>query len=413
MNKKIIIVGGGASGIVAAIAAARTGAQVMILEKMDRIGKKILATGNGRCNFTNINCRPADLNSQLEGFPQEVLTKFGVEQTMAFFNELGILPRVESEGRAYPLSEQASSVLDVLRMELDRLKIKVVCSSPVNLIERKKEGFSVYTEDGTQYKCNTIILATGGKAGAQYGCHGDGYSIAQKFGHSLALPRPALVQLLSNEWFFKRVKGVRTKGEVQLICDGKEVERERGEIQFTEDGLSGICIFNLSYQAGACIEQKGKCVICIDFFPDNSFEDLKDMLYKRAEVSSHKSAEEFLIGMLNKKLIPVILKVTGIKDPAQPCDLLKTKELDKITEILKGWPIPIQKLNTWKDAQVTAGGINSNEIDPSTLESKIVRGLYFCGEVLDVNGRCGGYNLQWAWSSGYVAGTEAAKRERG
>lgn len=405
---KVVVIGGGASGLIAAISAAKKGADVTIVEKMDRVGKKILATGNGRCNMTNMNSYISYYYGAEPSFISSVLSLFNVDRTIQLFKELGILHKVESEGRVYPYSDQASSVLDVLRMEVERLNIDVVYGNSVCKIERKKDGFHVYLDSNSAITADRVIIACGGNAGPQYGSSGDGFKLAKSLGHTIVVPRPALVQILSDQWFFKRLKGIRVKGKVFLKYNNKILREERGEIQFTEDGLSGICIFDLSRDVHINKDKKQRHSIIIDLFPEDTADDLKEMLQMRVAYSPQKTIEEFFIGMINKRLIPVILKLSDIHNISECCEKLNDKALDKLVHTLKEWEVPVIGTRTWQHAQVTAGGVSAYEINPETLESLLVPRVYFAGEVIDVDGKCGGYNLQWAWSSGYVAGKNSA-----
>ncbi len=408
MNQ-IVIIGGGASGLVAAIGAARKGANVVIVDKRDRIGRKILATGNGRCNMTNVNCHGQNYYESDPLFISKVLKNFSVEETINFFEELGILHKVESEGRVYPFSDQAASVLDVLRMEIDKLKIEVVYNKPVIKIEKTVKGFKLFLGKETVLEAAEIIMACGGKAGPQFGCHGDGFKLAQSLGHKVVTPHPALVQVLSNEWYNKRVKGIRVKGCVKLQCDNEIMATQKGEIQFTEDGLSGICIFDLSREVNGCIKKNKKCSILIDLFPEYTHNDLIKRIQGRLSYSNSKTIEELLIGMINKGLIPVVLKLSDIKETRENCSKLTPQQINGLVHTLKEWKVPVLGTRSWEHAQVTAGGISTDEIDADTMESLKVPGLFFAGEIIDVDGICGGYNLQWAWSTGYIAGENAAK----
>lgn len=407
----VIVIGGGASGLISAISAARHGAKVVIIEKTDRIGRKLLATGNGRCNMSNTNIADYKYNSDNSNFPLNILMHFNVDDTLGFFNELGILHRIESEGRVYPFSEQAAAVLDVLLMEVNRLNIDILYDSPVKNIDKKNNIFYVNTPTKT-VSSQKVIIACGGMAGHQYGADGSGYIIAQKFGHRIITPNPALVQILSNQWYNKRLKGVRVKGQASLVCDGEKVKNAKGEIQFNEDGISGICIFDLSRDLHEYINCGKKCFINIDMFPDYTYEDVIDILEARLTHSPNKTIEEFLIGLINKKLISVILKLSGIKDMTLKASRISQASLAEIAKLLKGWEIPVSGTRSWEHAQVTAGGVDTREIDEETLESRKISGLYFAGEIMDVDGICGGYNLQWAWSSGYIAGKNAANSSK-
>ena len=410
--KIITVIGGGPSGMAAAISAARQGAgMVRLIEKNDILGRKLLATGNGRCNLTNTNCRDA-------------------EKTLHFFEGLGLLTRVEDEGRVYPYSEQAAAVQEALVSELEHLGVEIQCGVEVQAIEKavpapgygaagKGTGYWIITGTKTGTASGTgadrlfsdaVILSTGGKAGPQYGSTGDGYRFAKAFDHNIVSVRPSLVQMVSDDPFFKSLKGVRAKGRAELLRSNQAsdheqtVDREDGEIQFTEDGLSGICIFNLSrgYVRGDHIK--------IDLFPEYGEESLKDILTGRAEALKERSMAEFFTGMIHKKLIPVILTLLSMGEERKAAELSR-EEIAAAVRLLKGWRISVTGTKGWKEAQVTAGGIDLAEINPG-MGSIIVPNLYFTGELLNVDEKCGGYNLQWAWTSGLAAGKSAAEAIR-
>lgn len=381
-GRSVTVIGGGPAGMTAAILAARQGAKtVRLVEKNSILGRKLLATGNGRCNLTNLNCSDA-------------------EETLLFFFGLGLITRSEGEGRVYPYTEQASAVQDALIGELNGLNVEILCGQEVRSIESRDSGYWIDTNQGGLYS-DAVILATGGKAGPQYGSTGDGYRFAKAFGHHVARVMPSLVQMVSDQTFFKALKGVRTKGSAELLRGNEVIDREAGEIQFTEDGLSGICIFNLSreYVSGDRIR--------IDLFPEYSAEVLEKLLTER--ISSLKSRDllQFFNGMLHKKLIPVIVELLSLKAKRNVSELTR-EDIAAVVDLLKGWEIPVTGTKGWKEAQVTAGGIELSEIDMNTMESKLEPNLYFAGEILNVDGKCGGYNLQWAWTSGMAAGKAAA-----
>jgi len=392
-EKTITVIGGGPSGMAAAISAARQGTgRVLIIEKNDILGRKLLATGNGRCNLTNTNCPDA-------------------EETIRFFNGLGLLVRTEEEGRVYPYSEQAAAVREALMNELKHLNVIIRCGTEVKAVERtENHGFRIVSEGGILYS-DAVILSTGGKAGPQYGCTGDGYRFAKAFGHRVVSIRPSLVQMVSDEPFFKSLKGVRAKGRAALYrtdqaagCE-KAVDSEDGEIQFTAEGLSGICIFNLSrsYVRGDHVK--------IDLFPEYDEKALREILSHRAEALENRNMAEFFTGMLHIKLVPVILNLLSLDEDRKAASLT-ADELSKAAQLLKGWRISVTGTKGWKEAQVTAGGVDLAEINRDTMESLYVPNLYFTGELLDVDGKCGGYNLQWAWISGLAAGRSAAMKIR-
>lgn len=395
-DKTITVIGGGPAGMTAAISAARQGTgKVRLIEKNGILGRKLLATGNGRCNLTNTNCRDA-------------------EETLRFFGELGLLTRVEAEGRVYPYSEQAAAVREALISELKHRKVEILCDLEVKAIEKTDAGtgsgssgpgksgasFRIIAENDSFF-ADAVILAAGGKAGPQYGSTGDGYRFAKAFGHNVVSIRPSLVQMVSGEPFFKALKGVRAKGQAELLRGERVMDRETGEIQFAEDGLSGICIFNLSreYVRGD--------IIRIDFFPEYRPEDLNNILTDKAKALKERRMKEFFNGILHNKLIPVVLAVLSWEE-SKKADDLSREEIEKAVQLLKGWKISVTGTKGWKEAQVTAGGIDLGEINRDTMESLLAPNLYFAGELLNVDEKCGGYNLQWAWTSGLTAGKSAA-----
>ncbi|MGI6747053.1 MAG: NAD(P)/FAD-dependent oxidoreductase [Anaerovoracaceae bacterium] len=382
-EKNITVIGGGPSGLMATISAAKQGVKdIRLIEKNPALGRKLLATGNGRCNLTNINCSDAS-------------------ETLQFFNSIGLLTRVEDEGRVYPYSGQAAAVQEILVNSLRDLQVKVYCGMEVEYIDRIGASFLIKIKDHKPIETDVLILASGGKAGPQYGSTGDGYRWVKALGHTVVSPRPSLVRLVSNLAFFKELKGVRAKGCAKLMRMNQVVEQETGEIQFTEDGLSGICIFNLSkhYAKGDMVQ--------IDLMPDFSDEILEELLLSRVQDLENRSIKELLSGMINKKLVSVVLKEIALEQESR-AGKLRRKEIQRIISILKRWQISIIGTKGWKEAQVTSGGVKLAEVDLLTMESKIVPNLYLAGELLDVDEKCGGYNLQWAWSSGMIAGKSAA-----
>lgn len=404
VQKDVIVVGGGASGLVSAIVAARQGRSVTVLEHKDRIGKKILATGNGKCNYTNRFQSQECYRGEDPSFVKPIFEQFGVEETIVFFKELGIYPK-EKSGYLYPNSEQASSILDVLRLELDHLKVEIICDEHVSKVEAQKlnsKGLVVYTHNNIYY-ANKIILATGGTASSELGSDGSGFIIAKKLGHSIIPPVPALVQLRAKEKCFKSLGGIRTQAKILLYIDGNCVDTVQGELQLTNYGVSGIPVFQLSRYAAKGLAANKKVMLNIDFLPDMSDKELKSLIEQRIKTCGYKTVEELMIGLLNKKLSYVLIKEAGV-DSNKLSTQLHNKDIDRLVGIIKSFTATIQETNPFSNAQVSAGGVLTEEIHDKTLESKLIKGVYFTGELLDIDGTCGGYNLQWAWSTGYIAG---------
>ena len=402
----IIVIGGGASGMTAAIAAARAGAFVTILEHGVRVGKKLLSTGNGRCNLTNLDQNCKNYRGSRPDFALEVLQQFSVADTLKFFEELGIYTK-NRNGYLYPKSDQASAVLDVLRMELSRLGVAVECEVNIKEILSAEDGFTIKTDKGT-WSSKKLILATGGKAAPKTGSDGSGYTLAKALGHRIIPPAPALTALKAEGDFFKNLAGVRTDARVTLCIDGQSSYSETGELQLTAAGISGIVVFQASRFAARALLAGRRVEAVLDFLPDFDKESWDIFLDRRIRHNDYKTIEEFLIGLLHKKLILVLLKQTGIQRERR-ADRLSGREWRLLWENLHGFLVKIIGTNSFDSAQVCSGGVDTKEIDGRTMESKRLPGLYFAGELVDIDGACGGYNLQWAWSSGTVAGRWAAK----
>lgn len=407
-KKHVIIVGGGASGMLAAIAASRQGAEVTILERNPRIGKKILATGNGRCNFTNINTEIGCFHGNNPKFAYSALSIFGPWETINFFEKLGIAHKVEEFGKVFPMSDQASSVLDVLLYELKEIGVSIVCNAYVTKIIHQNGRFEIGLENGTRFEGESVILSTGGKAMPSTGSDGNGFELAGKLGHTIVDIFPGLVQLKLEGSFFKQIEGVKFVGTAEILDNNKSVAKDRGDILFANYGVSGPPILQISRKAGELLQQNKEAILKITIMDQNSKEELKRLLAARFANSSRKTVEFSLVGLVNKRLIPVLLKQAGIKDLRLPAANLSNRDCERITNILTDWRFRVRGTKSWPSAQVTAGGVDTKEIIPNTMESKIIKGLFFAGEIIDIDGQCGGFNLQWAWSSGLVAGQNAA-----
>ncbi|SCL89723.1 NAD(P)/FAD-dependent oxidoreductase [Sporanaerobacter sp. PP17-6a] len=407
MSKKIIVIGGGASGMIAAIAAKRKGALVTILERNPRVGKKILATGNGRCNYTNMDIDIKNYHGENPEFARYILSQFGADKTIDFFEKLGITPTVEEGGKVFPMSLQSSSVLDVLRMELEELKVETICDFYVKSVKKIENGFIVRSEKGTSLRTDKIILATGGKSMPSSGSDGNGYELSRSLGHKITNIFPGLVQLKTEERLLKEADGVKIIGNIKLANHGCILREERGDILFTNYGISGPPVLQISREALELINMGQNPVVIISIINDRTKEELREYLKKRFNYKPKRTMEESLIGLINKRLIGIILKKTEI-DRRKSSENITRVELEKIVNILTNWEMKIIGSKSFPSCQITAGGVSTDEINSKTLESKIVKGLYFSGELIDIDGDCGGFNLQWAWASGYIAGENAA-----
>lgn len=425
INTDVTVIGGGAAGLMAAITAAGCGAKTVIIEHMDRVGKKILSTGNGKCNYTNALQGVSYYRGEDPAFVLPVFAQFGFEETVACFKELGIYPKVRN-GYYYPASEQAAAVLDVLRMECEYQKVAVYTSCTLKSIKKSKNGYQLQT-DREAFSTQTVIFAPGLLAAPKTGSDGSAIPHIERLGHHFIDVVPALVQLQGKQSFFKALAGIRAESTISLYIENRQFQpkgktqaaflegyekvcEETGELQLTEYGISGIPVFQLSRFATKALKAKKEVCARIDFMPGMTEKELFTLLEKRFRANAHgKSANETLIGLFNKKLIDVLLKESGI-NLHLPAEKIKNGELQRLCNTIKQFHVDIVGSKGMDAAQVCAGGVDTREVDGETLESKLAAGIYFAGEVLDIDGTCGGYNLQWAWSSGYVAGLHAAEK---
>lgn len=404
--KTIAIIGGGASGMMAAISASGTGAKVLLLEQNDRLGKKILVTGNGRCNYTNTYQDASCYRSDQEEFPQTVLHQFPVEQIIRFFRELGIYPK-DRNGYLYPYSDQASAVREVLEQEVLHLGIDVHTGVTCSGIQKQQDKFLLQTSQG-KFPVDRVILCNGSKAAPSTGSDGSGYLLAKQMGHTIRPVLPALCALHCAGKQFRSLAGVRAQGSVSLYVDGEMVSSDTGELQLTAYGISGIPVFQVSRFAAKALYEKKEVVAMLDFLPEYSVEELKKALKERAKRHPEKTAEQFLVGLFHEKLVTVWLKFAKIKKDTC-CGDFSDSDIQRLTWMIKEFKAPVVKTNTFEQAQICCGGVDTTQINPDTMESLLVSGLYFAGELVDVDGICGGYNLSWAWASGFVAGRAAGQ----
>lgn len=377
--KKIAVIGGGAAGLAAAVSAASNGASVIIYEKNDRVGKKILATGNGRCNLTNKFVSPKCYNKP--DFVKNTLDKYGYKQICDFFDSIGLLTYHDSEGRQYPVSDTATSVLDTLRMYCEKLNIIEKCSSEITDISKDKDKFKICQSNGQIEKFDRCIVTTGGRT-----------SLLKSVGHKYVPFRPVLCPLKTDITPIKGLNGVRAKCSVSLSDGERTVIHERGEVLFRDYGVSGVVIFDISRYA-----KEGQ-ILSIDFLPDIGKDELKrEINYRKETLLRH--GEDILIGIFQKMLCNRIYKVAG------------NDSTGNIVNAIKNFKIKILGAGDEKQAQVTAGGVDVTQFNSETMESKLLKGIFAAGEALDIDGRCGGFNLHWAFSSGLVAGYNAAMEE--
>lgn len=397
MSKNIAVIGSGASGLVAAISAARNGAFVTIYEKNSRLGKKILSTGNGRCNISNKNAAISDYHGKDTSFISDTIDSFWVKETESFFEELGLLLKTEEDGKMYPYSNQASSVLDVLRFETERLGILTVYDFEASKIKKTKNGYIFNSYDGKEAFAERVILATGGKAAPATGSVGSGYTLSRMMGHSVSELSPSLVQIKTKGGFAKGLKGIKLNSKISM---GKK--SFFGELLFCEYGISGPPVFSISSHLAEAKDN----TITIDFMPEYDKDAVYQILKKRKQLGV--KLENYFVGMLNKRLGMALLKECEVIPLSREASSLTDLELEKICDAIKSFKLIADGTLSWNNAQVTSGGVEVVGINSKTMQSKYNEGLYFCGELIDIDGDCGGYNLQWAWSSGYIAGYNAA-----
>lgn len=387
----------------AALAAAENpNVHVKLFERHSRVGRKLLATGNGRCNLSNIHAATMGYHGQGADFAMSALTEFNPQKTLEWFRNLGLFTVIEDSGRVYPYSDQANSVVDVLRLALDKPNISVLTGFEVQKITKVGAQFKVEGAD-EQILCDKIIIACGGLAGTKLGGSMSGYKLLSKLGHKSTRLRPALVQLKTDWTGIASLKGVRCNCLVQIMRDHTIFAESNGEVQFTEYGLSGPVIFEASRDA--CYGS-GQWRAVFDFLPDYTDEQVIDELKRRR--SAHMPMDELLTGVLHNRLGRVLTKFSGVRDRKNTSELSDFEIID-ICKAVKAFSISLTEPMGMDCAQVTAGGVLTADFDPDTMESRLVPGLYACGEVLDIDGDCGGYNLQWAWSSGRLAGMSAGK----
>lgn len=394
----VIVIGGGASGMMAALTAAENGRSVVLLERQSRVGRKLLATGNGRCNLTNYHVSPDHYHGEDSSFCAHALCAFDTGTTLQYFASLGLLTVSEDSGRVYPMSNMAGSVLDVLRYALERPGIRVCTGQAVTAVKRIAEGFTVRTETEV-FAARKVILAAGGAAGSKVGGVMDGYRLAKMLGHHRTVLYPSLVQLRTDPTYPRALKGVKAECSIAILRGGERVAANHGEVLFTEYGVSGPAIFDIS----RAVSTGGEGLVCaLDFFPDWELREVLDWLRLRREAMGAHEASTLLVGSCHTRLGQMLCKAAGFTN--QPAASLTDDDLRRIAAQATGFTLPITGTCGFDQAQVTAGGLQTGEFDPRTMQSRLVPGLYACGEVLDVDGDCGGFNLQWAWSSGRLAG---------
>lgn len=396
---KVIVIGAGASGLMTSIVAARQGHEVLVLEANDRPGKKLLATGNGRCNYSNIDIKINRFHGINPKFAYSAISKFSYEDAREFFEGLGMDTVTLSKGRAYPRSLKSSSVLEVLLLEARNQGVKIAYGERVgNIIFGN--GFEVKTE-ASSYKSQALVMAGGGMSLKNSGSDGSSYDLARSLGHRITDLGPGIVQLKLKGQGHKKMSGTRFEALVKLYDKEKFIHQDEDEVLFTDYGISGPAILQLSRRALEIIKAGSRAYLFIDLFPEYSHEDLTSKLAYEFALGKN-SLEEALIGKINKALISQALQGLDLKEKTKN---LSFSEVDQVAARLKNWKFEISTYKDMDGAQVTVGGVDTRDIDPSTMESRLVEGLYFVGEIVDIDADCGGFNLHWAWASAQLAGS--------
>ena len=396
----VVVIGGGAAGIMAALTAAEDpGRRVILLERQQRIGRKLLATGNGRCNLTNTGATIENYHGEQADFAAPALAKFGPHDALDYFHTLGLMTVEEYGGRVYPLSNSANSVVDVLRFALEKSGVEVRCACPVRAIQRRDKGYTVVTDESS-LAADYLIVACGGAAGAKLGGVMDGYELLKPLGHKRTALYPALVQLITPPEYPRALKGVRADGSLRLLSGSETLATGEGELQFTDNGLSGPAAFDISRTAATAGE--GLSLI-INFFRQYSAGQVLALLKQRRESYPKLESAQLFTGMLHNRLGKMLVKYAGLPQEL-PLGQLSDVQLERAVQAATDFRLKLLGTEGFDHAQVTAGGVKTTGFNPETLESWFMPGLFVCGELLDVDGDCGGYNLQWAWSSGRLAG---------
>lgn len=422
MNYDLIIIGGGAAGQMAAISAKRKNPElkVAILDRTFALGRKILVCGAGRCNITNINLDKSIKDhyySSNPEFPEKVLKQFGYQDILKFFDDLGIELYVERKtniGKLFPITDSAKTVTALLEDELARLDIDIHLNTDVTKIKSQDHSFSIEANKLNQegkviaeenYGCENLIISAGGKTYPALGSNGSGYNLIEAFGHNIIKPVPSALPLVSKNPLSHELQGVKMEIEVTSIINNKEIKTRTDDVMFTQYGFSGPAILNISREISIHInrEEKTGAQIKLNFFPGKSPSEVTDFLSNRWKKRPDQTLEKSLFGIFPNKIPAALLKVINVNKDTQVSELTNSQK-DSLIELLTNFTAGISATRGWNEAEFTAGGLDTTEIDNQTLESKKIKGLYFCGEILDVDGDVGGFNLSWAWASGFVAG---------
>jgi predicted Rossmann fold flavoprotein len=398
---ELAIIGAGPAGLMASITAAKKRKNIILLEKNEFIGRKILATGNGRCNLTNKNISVSNYHGASDAFIKNILGKFNQAQTMIFFESSGVALKEEDQGRIFPRTNQASTIVNVLKQVIEESGITIKTNTAVKSIDKYRD-FVIKTENGQSFEAKKLILSTGGKAAFQFGSSGDGIFWAGKLGHRIIPVFAALVPIETKETWVKEAQGIKIDAKITTKVGNETIQESVGDCLFTHFGLSGPAVMSLAGKIAPFLPVNS-VKIFIDIYPEITEQDLDKKIEQIFKNNSKKTLNNSLLGLFPSKLVPIILSLAGVDQNKNVSGISKTDRL-KIVRCVKGMELTAKKIRPLKEAQVSRGGVDTTEIDQDTLESKLIKGLFFAGEIMDVDGDSGGFNLQWAWSSGFVAG---------
>ncbi len=406
-QKKVAIVGGGASGLMAAITAAKLGASVDLFEQNDKVAKKIKASGNGRCNISNINLRTTDYFGENPSFVDFALKQFSFSHFKKFCKSIGLFLDIKDDGRVYPLSNEAKSAVALLSTYAKKCKVSILTEHSVKNIEKEGDEFCLRTSKTVLKGYAKVLICTGSEAAPRLGGNDDGYRFSKSFGHTIQKPYPSLVQLQLESKYHHKMAGVKQYAEVSLYINAKQKEKVEGDILFTHYGISGFAILDISQAASHALIQNQKVQIGLNLLKKYERQELSTQIAQLCKTLPDHQISTLLLGLIPSKIIPCILDSCSITDTV--AKNISAKTIKRITNTLLDWRFVVKDTHGFKHAEASGGGISTKEINNKTMESKLIKGLYFAGEVIDIVGKRGGYNLHFAWASGYIAGRELAK----
>lgn len=396
------VIGGGAAGLMCACIAKKRNPdkRIVVIEKDNRVGKKILVSGNSRCNLSNVKISADNLHSESFDNFDLLLENYPPSKIISYFESIGLMTISDEEGRVYPLSKQSTAVLAVLRNELRRRSVDEICDTQVVSISKIKDFYEIKCKDKI-ITAKKVVIATGGKNNYAQKVIGDTYAVAKSINHKVSSLTPSLSPVKVNSQYIKSLKGIRAMGKVTAVANNKKIKSEYGEIQFSNAALSGICVFNIS----SIINRSKNAQIIVQLLPQYSFEEIKEMLYKRIKLTKNESVQELFTGLFHKNIAIAILKESKV-DTSLTADKLSTAQINSLCSTINSWKFECVPDSDFSKAQVTCGGVVCSQINCQTFESNICKNVYLCGEVLDVDGDCGGFNLQFAFSSGMCVGEQ-------